>query len=157
VRVFEHLTIDLAVRAAVAGHTRSSPGKETGGILIGRAVNLTTLRVTRASPPGPRALHRRLSFSRDTQFLQRYRDDVHDRTDGDEDYIGEWHVHPALDTPPSLVDRRSMWRIARRGNYATTNPVLMIVEDAPPERRIRAYGFAAKPKRTWRELEITGY
>jgi len=153
--MFERVIIDPAVRAAVAGHTRSSPGKETGGILIGRAASPTTLSVTRASPPGPRARHRRLSFSRDTRFLQRYLDDIHARSHGEVDYVGEWHVHPALDAPPSLVDRRSLWRIARRANYATTNPVLMIVEDAPPERRIRIYGFAVEPKRIWAELDVT--
>jgi integrative and conjugative element protein (TIGR02256 family) len=153
--VFEQVIIDPAVRAAVAGHTRSSPGKETGGILLGRGVDATTLKVTRASPPGPRALHRRFAFARDTRFLQRYLDDIHDRTAGDEDYVGEWHVHPALDAPPSHVDRRSLWRIARRGNYATDNPVLMIVEEVPPERRLRVYGFAVRPQKSWGELVVT--
>jgi integrative and conjugative element protein (TIGR02256 family) len=153
--VFERVIIGAAVRAAVTGHTRSSPGTETGGILLGSGVNATTVRVTRASPPGPRARHRPFSFSRDTRFLQRYLDDLHDRTAGEEDYIGEWHVHPALDAPPSYVDRRSLWRIARRNNYATDNPVLMIVENAPPERRLRVYGFTVTPKKSCNELTVT--
>ena len=98
--------------------------------------------------------HRRLGFSRDTQFLQRYLDDIHDQTAGIEDYVGEWHVHPALESPPSYVDRRSLWRIARRRNYATDNPVLLIVEDVPPERRLRVYGFAVKPRKCWGELAL---
>jgi integrative and conjugative element protein (TIGR02256 family) len=153
--VFEQVIIDPAVRAAVAGHSRSSPGKETGGILLGHGVGPTTLKLTRASPPGPRALHRPFAFSRDTRFLQRYLDDIHDRTAGNEDYVGEWHVHPALDAPPSRIDRRSLWRIAGRSNYATDNPVLMIVEELPPERRLRVYGFVAKPKKSWDELTLS--
>jgi len=153
--VFERLIIDSGVRAALAGHARSRPGEETGGILIGYPVDDVTLRVTRASPPGPRALHRRFRFSRDTRHLQRYLDDIVDRTDGAEDYIGEWHVHPALNAPPSSVDRRSLWRIAKRTNYETDNPVLVIVEEQPPDRRIRGYGFAVSPKRICSELAIT--
>lgn len=150
--VFKRVVIDAAVRATVAGHTRSRPGTETGGILLGHSIDATTLVVTRASPPGPRARHRRFAFSRDTPFLQHYLDDIHDQTDGIEDYVGEWHVHPALDAPPSYVDRRSLWRIARRDNYATDNPVLLIVEHAPPEQRLRAY--AITPRRRWCELAL---
>ncbi|HEY6891351.1 MAG TPA: Mov34/MPN/PAD-1 family protein [Solirubrobacter sp.] len=153
--MLDQVVIDPSVRASLAGHAQSRPGEETGGILIGHRVGETSLRITRASPPGPRALHRRFRFSRDTKFLQRYLDDIVDRTNGREDYVGEWHVHPAVDAPPSLVDRRSLFRIARRANYATDNPILVIVEEAPPERRIRAYGFVVKPKRTWSEIEVS--
>jgi integrative and conjugative element protein (TIGR02256 family) len=130
------------------------PGLETGGILIGHNVDPTAVRVTRISPPGPGAVHRRYFFARDTRFLQRYLDDVHDRSGGREDYIGEWHVHPSLDAPPSYVDRQALFRIARRQNYAPSNPVLLIVEEAPPERRIRAYGFVVSPRRAWSELSV---
>lgn len=150
----EQVIIEPAVRATLAGHTHSRPGTETGGILIGRHVNATTLRITRASPPGPRAIHRRRAFSRDTRFLQRYLDEIHDRTAGAEDYVGEWHVHPGLEAPPSYVDRRSLFRIARRRNYATDNPVLLIVENVTTERRLRVYGFAVKPSKRWGELPL---
>jgi len=152
--VFERVVIDPAVRAALVGHARSLPGKETGGILLGLGIDVTTLKLTRASPPGPRAVHHRFAFSRDTRFLQRYLDDIYDQTAGDENYVGEWHVHPALDAPPSRVDRRSLWRIARRPNYATDNPILLIVEHVPPEHRLRAYGFEARPRRIWGELTL---
>jgi len=153
--VYEQVLIPASVRAALAGHAGSIPGCETGGILLGHRANDTTIQITRASPPGPRAKHRPFSFARDTRFLQRYLDDLHDRSGGKEDYVGEWHVHQALDAPPSRTDRRSLWRIASRRNYATENPVLVIVEHTPLERRIRAYGFEIKPKKTWHELTLT--
>jgi integrative and conjugative element protein (TIGR02256 family) len=130
------------------------PGHETGGILIGHRLDQATVQITRASPPGPRAKHGPFSFSRDTKFLQRYLDNLHDRSVGKNDYVGEWHVHRALDAPPSRTDRRSMWRIARRSNYAIDNPVLVIVEHTLLQRAVRAYGFEAKPKRIQRELEV---
>lgn len=144
--MYERAVIPAPVLAALAGHAASINGQETGGILLGHALDATTLRITKASPPGPRALHRRFSFSRDPRFLQQYLDGIHDRSEGREDYVGEWHVHPALDSPPSPTDRRSLWRIARRKNYATDNPILVIVEQTSTQRRYRAYGFVAKPQ-----------
>jgi integrative and conjugative element protein (TIGR02256 family) len=144
-----------AARAAISGHARSKPEIETGGILIGRRLDEASALITRASPPGPRACHGRFFFSRDTAFLQRYLDAIHDRSDGREDYVGEWHVHLALDAPPSCVDRRSLYRIARGTNYGTNNPVLVIAEHFPPTLRLRAYGFRVRPRRM-EELELSG-
>lgn len=152
--MLERVIIEPAVRATMVGHTRGFPEAETGGILIGCNPNASTLRITRASPPGPRAVHRRLAFSRDTRFLQSYLDGIHERTAGVEDYVGEWHVHLARDAPPSYIDRRSLFRIARRSNYATDFPVLIIVENVANGQRLRVYGFAVKPKRRWGELPL---
>jgi integrative and conjugative element protein (TIGR02256 family) len=152
--VYERALIDPAVRATVSGHARRTPALETGGILLGYPVDESTIRVTRASPPGPRARHGPFSFSRDTPYLQRYLDDLHDRSEGAEDYIGEWHVHAALDAGPSYVDRRSLWRIARRSNYATDNPILIILESTPQIRRLRVYGFVIRPRKDYQEIVI---
>jgi integrative and conjugative element protein (TIGR02256 family) len=145
--MIKRVHMSASVRASIGAHIAAIPDRETGGILLGHATEPGTIVITKASPPGPRAVHRRFYFARDTRFLQRWLDDEYDRSDGNEDYVGEWHVHRAFDAPPSCVDRRSLWRIARKANYATDEPVLLIVEDKPPERRFRAYGFEVKPKR----------
>jgi hypothetical protein len=75
----------------VCGHTRSSVDVETGGILLGRSAS-QLLWSPEPARQGPRARHGRFFFSRDTRFPQRYLDSIHDRTDGEEDYVGEWHV-----------------------------------------------------------------
>lgn len=151
--VIERVLLGPSVRAGLGAHVESMPGKETGGILIGHATEPGVLVITKVSPPGPKAIHKRYYFSRDTQFLQRWLDEEHDRSDGADDYAGEWHVHCALDAPPSLVDRRSLWRIARGANYSTDEPTLLIVEEAPPERRFRAWSFEVRPKRRYEEVE----
>lgn len=143
-----------AARASLLAQTRARRGAETGGILVGR-LDGDTLLVTRASPSGPRALHARFRFRRDTRFLQQWLDAHVARTDGLEDYIGEWHVHPALDAPPSRTDRRSLWRVARRSNYPTDEPLLLIVEDAPGIQRLRGWCFALRPHRTMSEVAVT--
>ncbi|MEZ5076720.1 MAG: Mov34/MPN/PAD-1 family protein [Solirubrobacterales bacterium] len=151
----ERVQIEPAARAAISGHARSKPNAETGGILLGRRLDEATVRITRASPPGPRARHGRFFFSRDTAFLQRYLDGIHDRSNGREDYVGEWHVHLALNAPPSCVDRRSLYRIARATNYGTANPVLLIAEHSAAILQLRGYGFRVRPK-AMNDLELMG-
>lgn len=143
-----------AARASLLAHTRARRDSETGGILVGR-LDGDTLLVTRASLPGPRALHARFRFRRDTRFLQRWLDAHVARTDGLEDYIGEWHVHPALEAPPSRTDKRSLWRVARRSNYTTSEPLLLIVEGTPGLQRLRGWRFALRPCRTMDEIAVT--
>jgi integrative and conjugative element protein (TIGR02256 family) len=152
----KRVLIGASVRAAIAAHVRAAPKTETGGILIGHPASDGTLDITFASGPGPRAVRRRHYFLRDTAFLQGVLDREVARAHGAVEYVGEWHVHPALDAPPSFVDRRSLWRIARRPNYPTNRPVLLIVESAKGERRLRTYEFVVKPKKAYRELPVVG-
>lgn len=145
--MLERVLIEPTVRASLAGHTRTKPEVETGGILLGRRTDADTLLLMGASPPGPRARHRRFSFLRDTAFLQRYLDAAHARSGGEKDSVGEWHVHPSLDAPPSRTDRRSLRRIAHSSRYAVKEPVLLIVEHSPPELRLRCYCFTGRCRR----------
>lgn len=152
--MIEHVVIGPSVRSAIAAHVRAAHKIETGGILIARQAGEGVLEVTVATGPGPRAVRRRHFFLRDEVFLQLVLDREVARSDGAVEYVGEWHVHPALDAPPSFVDRRSLWRIACRPNYPTSRPVLLIVESANGERRLRAYEFAVDPKKSCRELPV---
>lgn len=139
----------------MAAHIRAKPDRETGGVLVGRATG-EVITVTRASPPGPSAIHRPRYFSRDSAFLQRWLDGVCRATDGTDDYVGEWHVHLTLNAPPSPIDRRSLYRIARRSNYPTDKPLLIIAEVAAEVWQPRAWVFRAKPRRSVRELPLSG-
>jgi integrative and conjugative element protein (TIGR02256 family) len=151
--VAERVVIGLSVRSTITAHVRAAPKTETGGILIGRELG-DALEITFASGPGPRAVRRKHYFLRDKVFLQRVLDREVARSNGAVEYVGEWHVHPALDAPPSFIDRRSLRRIARRRNYPTDRPVLLIVEKARGEQRLRAYEFVVKPKKRYRELPV---
>jgi integrative and conjugative element protein (TIGR02256 family) len=152
--MFDRVLIDAGARSALSAHVNAEPLRETGGILLGYEVDERTLRVTAVSPPGPRAIKMRYFFRRDTRFLQRWLERRHELSGGRDDYVGEWHVHHALDAPPSCVDRNALWRIARKANYPTSTPVLVIVEDVLNERRLRGYEFTTRPKRRYREISL---
>lgn len=144
--MYENVTIDKRALSALDAHVNAEPLRETGGILVGYMSGDGTLHVTAVSPPGPRAIKLPRRFSRDTRFLQGWLQRRFAETEGREDYVGEWHVHHALNAPPSCVDRRALWRIARKRNYSTGAPLLLIVEDVTGERRVRGYAFSANPR-----------
>jgi integrative and conjugative element protein (TIGR02256 family) len=151
--MLERAVLAPGVGAVIAAHIRAKPGRETGGILAGYVAD-DMLTITRASPPGPRAVHRPRFFSRDSDFLQGWIDRVSAASNGAEDYVGEWHVHLAVDAPPSGVDRHSLYRIARQRNYPTEEPILIIAEVGPATWRPRAWAFRVKPRRQVRELTL---
>jgi integrative and conjugative element protein (TIGR02256 family) len=152
--MYRRVQIEAGVKAALFAHVAAEPVHETGGILLGNAIDDHTIRITEVSPPGPGAVKRPSYFSRDTRFLQRWLERRYSRSRGRSDYVGEWHVHHALGVPPSSVDRRSLWRIAKRTNYAVDNPVLLIAEDVPGMQRLRGYGFVARPRRRMGRIEV---
>lgn len=152
--MLESVSLDPGAHTALMALVDAEPERETGGILMGRVPQPEQLLITQVSPPGPKARKRRYSFSRDTRFLQKWLDQRAEQSDGAEDYVGEWHVHHALDGPPSRTDRRSLWRIARRANYPTEQPVLLIVEDVAGERRMRLYRFTVEPAKDMAEIAL---
>jgi integrative and conjugative element protein (TIGR02256 family) len=97
-----------------------------------------------------------LRFSRDTAFAQRWLDREYRLSAGASDYLGEWHVHPSLDAPPSLIDRASMWKIALSQRYETSRPLLLIVENELCQTRFRVYEFSATPLRCTELAAIAG-
>jgi integrative and conjugative element protein (TIGR02256 family) len=87
--------------------------REAGGILLGfyRGPHVQIMHCT-----SPRAGDRRFwnLFDRSdpghqSEAIRRWRDSGRTMT-----YVGEWHTHPEAVPTPSLVDRRTWGRIARR-------------------------------------------
>lgn len=74
---------------------------ETGGLLVGRRTwfeGKPFIAVVHATGPGQQALHHAISFSPDTQYIQRELDriceDYRQRLGVRVNYVGEWHKHP---------------------------------------------------------------
>jgi len=82
---------------------RSRDGLETGGILLGP--DTSTILISRAGDPGPRAHRTEHSFLRDLAHAQSLASAAWDE-DGHQ-WIGEWHTHPTGDLRPSALDLHS--------------------------------------------------
>lgn len=82
---------------------RSRDGLETGGILLGP--DTSTILISRAGDPGPRAHRTEHSFLRDLAHAQSLASAAWD--DDGHQWIGEWHTHPSGDLRPSALDLHS--------------------------------------------------
>lgn len=96
--------------------------KETGGILIGQLQGFT-IYIEAAVGPGPKAIHKSNSFTRDGDYSQRQLDEFTAETAGQWDYIGEWHSHPRK-MGLSSKDIDSLRKIQTDPLYDIHHPVL---------------------------------
>jgi integrative and conjugative element protein (TIGR02256 family) len=95
---------------------------ETGGILVGNR-ETEKFKIEIAIGPGPNAVHKKYSFSRDGMYAQEQLDQFVDQSSGKWDYLGEWHSHPQK-AGPSIRDLDSLKMIARNPRYAIEIPIL---------------------------------
>lgn len=116
--------IDESVHDFIISESQNKYPKETGGILVGRLVE-DRAKITNSIGPGPNALHKRNKFKRDGDFSQDILDSYVDQSNGEYDYIGEWHSHPQ-NNGPSSKDVSSMAWIANNTDYEVQTPILAL-------------------------------
>lgn len=88
---------------------------EAGGILIGKRRG-DHLEVTTASPPQARDVRSRGRFTRYPDGHQRIAEERWLVTDGEDNYLGEWHTHPQTHASPSSIDTREWKKLSRSHN-----------------------------------------
>jgi len=97
---------------------------ETGGILIGKFINNCVV-ITRAVGPGLNAQHASNHFRRDGEYSQQILDTFVMESNGEYDYLGEWHSHPAP-CGPSTTDIAAIRWIANNKKYSVNHPVMAL-------------------------------
>ncbi|PLS68047.1 MAG: hypothetical protein CV045_10130 [Cyanobacteria bacterium M5B4] len=104
----------------------SSPGLETGGILVGRIFETSAglvLVVVAASGPGRYADRRPHTYAPDVLSRQRDLDYWSERYAAYRvDYVGEWHKHPPGNRQPSAGDTRQVESIFKEPAYNHSLP-----------------------------------
>lgn len=103
---------------------------ETGGLLLGWRDGNDRI-VAGLIGAGDKAVHSRQSFEPDHEFQVKELNKVFTRTNGDLDYLGDWHTHPAGHVAMSWRDRRTLRKIGR-----TVGDALMVILDPSPDRSI---------------------
>lgn len=97
---------------------------ETGGILIGKLSDNCVV-ITQAVGPGLNAEHASYHFRRDGEHSQRILDRFVTESNGEYDYIGEWHSHPAP-YGPSPTDIVAIRWVAANKKYSVSHPIMAL-------------------------------
>jgi integrative and conjugative element protein (TIGR02256 family) len=109
--------------------SQKSNGVETGGVLIGTVAKIEeglVLIICHATLPGKRAIQMPAYFDRDKGYCGNLVKEYHSASEGDLNYVGEWHSHPTRDITPSWLDDTSLFRVAYDKGYAIKNPISII-------------------------------
>src|SRR5690554_2991806 len=104
--MIRYYTISDEARSVVLNESRGRFPDETGGILAGRLTD-DCVKIARATQAGPRATHTPNRFQRDGNYSQEELDAIVRESNGQFDYVGEWHSHP-IQSLLSPIDIRSM-------------------------------------------------
>lgn len=119
-----------------------SPHLETGGVMAGTQASWPRNSiVTHVSDCGPNAIREYSSFSRDTEYCQRFLDGLALETQGEIDYLGEWHKHMSEDATPSALDIKTLKSIAVGDNYHQSEPLLLIIGEDCHRSSIRVFAI----------------
>ncbi len=112
----------------IIGESNKACDTETGGIIAGTgSVESGKVVITHASGPGPKAIQGRFNFSRDTAFCQDTLNKWVLESQGEVDYLGEWHKH--LEPKPALssLDCDTLVNIAISPKYYVNQPLMLII------------------------------
>jgi integrative and conjugative element protein (TIGR02256 family) len=113
---------------------------ETGGVLAGRGELMQAdVHVTHASAPGPRARKTMLSFARDTLYCQKFLDRIAVESEGQIDYLGEWHKHHEVEPRPSGRDIATSRDIALNPYYHVELCLLLIIGRSNHRNSLRSF------------------
>lgn len=127
-------------RQFMLGESSCKSPDETGGMLIGK-FDGDCVWIQYATGPGPMAKHSPQRFQRDGDYSQKVLDSIVMESDGEYDYIGEWHSHP-VKSGPSPLDVAAMRWIASTPKYATDTPILgLCTNEAYDTWRLSFYRF----------------
>lgn len=116
--------------ALILEATRTAP-RETGGVVMGYRAGGAIV-ITHVIGPGPRAQHGPHDFLPDHEYHEEEIGRIYKATYRRATYLGDWHTHPGGTSTLSLLDRRTMRRIARSPEARCPDPLMIILSGGDP-------------------------
>lgn len=126
----ETVWIQESVRADLLRYRTEVFPLETGGILLGYTTENNNIRhwvITAAAGPGKFAKHDRYRFTPDDDHHISEAKRHYHQTGGHEYYIGDWHTHPNGSCLPSVLDKVTLYRNARRSDHLGFISLMLII------------------------------
>lgn len=101
------------VLALISSYRQSGPDDcEAGGILMGKRRGMH-FEITFATAPQAKDARSRCRFTRHPDGHQEIAEGRFRATNGEENYLGEWHTHPENHPTPSDIDVRDWKRLSK--------------------------------------------
>lgn len=100
---------------------------ETGGILLGYKTFEGDTVISELIPAGPNARHERHFFIPDGDFQQNQLEKFYYSSNGVITYLGDWHSHPYHEAYMSILDRKTIKKIANTASSQIENPIFIII------------------------------
>lgn len=110
-----------AVAEAIAREGDNFYPLETGGLLLGWRDGEDRI-VAGVTGPGPGAMHGRTAMIPDHRWQVARIHEAFRKSEGDLDYLGDWHTHPGGTASMSSTDVGTLRRIARK----VSSPLMLI-------------------------------
>ena len=102
--------------------------KESGGIIIGRKqICCSRYDITMITKPSISDIASRFSFVRDGKHAQKVVNRRNKISNGEENYLGEWHTHPEKIPHYSETDLALLMKIRADGTCKFGNPIMIII------------------------------
>jgi len=118
--------ISKSVLKRIEEETKFHYPKEFGGVFIGYKTDVSFIITDILIPDQYK--NGKTIFVRHPGTLNQRLSEIHNKTNGKIQYLGEWHSHPDGPTNPSRTDINAMQEIAKDRNINIDKPLLMIVE-----------------------------
>ncbi|WP_367652101.1 Mov34/MPN/PAD-1 family protein [Pseudomonas aeruginosa] len=105
--------VNEKVLALILSYRQSNPDDcEAGGILMGKRRG-EHFEITFATAPQAKDTRSRCRFTRHPDGHQEIAEERFRETNGEENYLGEWHTHPENHPMPSTIDTRDWKRLSK--------------------------------------------
>ncbi|MBX3037793.1 MAG: Mov34/MPN/PAD-1 family protein [Anaerolineales bacterium] len=136
----QKILVSLEVIEFIEREAYLSRKTETGGVIggIGRVEDKNVF-ITKVSNGGPNAIKKPFFFSRDTKYCQEIVNEWARNSNGEVDYLGEWHKHLEREPKPSSIDIETMKKISQSSDYHISQPILMIIGESNNRKSLRLY------------------
>lgn len=115
---------------------------ETGGVLMGYWAGLDQVVITNIIGPGPKAIHKRYSFTPDDKWHTDGIARIYEKSGRVITYLGEWHSHPYGSPGLSIKDFVTLFRVAVHKPARNPRPIMGILHNNPQwELAVRCFSL----------------
>ena len=147
------LSIEPEALRSMEAEGRSFLPLETGGVLLGwRTAGRTHVAV--ATGPGPRAQHRRRSFTPDADWQEHIIATAYEASERRVTYLGDWHTHPGGSPTLSDMDMRTLEVIACHPEARCPDALMLVLAIEIEVGVARLGAFRADPDGTRRAVPL---